>query len=76
MSENAASLRARFEKAGQGHLFAFWETLDAEARARLVAQVEEIDLEEIDHLVETLVRSEEGGSLSLEGGQWGRPNVS
>lgn len=53
--------------AGQGHLFAFWETLDAEARARLIAQAEEIDLAEIDHLVETLVRSEEGGALSLDG---------
>ena len=38
------TLRARFEGQGQGHVFRFWDQLDASARDRLARQTEAIDL--------------------------------
>lgn len=37
-------LRARFEACGQGHVFRFWDGLDADARGRLAAQAASFDL--------------------------------
>ena len=44
-----------FERAGQGHVFAFYSQLDAAAQQRLLAEAAEIDLAEVDHLNKTLV---------------------
>lgn len=52
---NAAELIAAFQRAGQGHVFAFWDRLDASARAALLAQAAEVDLAEIALLHRTLV---------------------
>jgi len=40
----------RFEKAGQGHVFRFWDRLDASARRALVEQAARIDLDELGRL--------------------------
>jgi len=37
-------IRAHFESHGQGQVFRFWDDLDAQARERLTAQAERIDL--------------------------------
>ncbi len=47
-----------FESRGQGQVFRFWDDLKEEERATLVSQAEEIDLDELDALVATLVKSE------------------
>ena len=54
-----ASARERAEAAGQGHLFAHWETLDAAGRERLLAEVGEIDFELVSALA-ALLRHESG----------------
>jgi UDP-N-acetylglucosamine/UDP-N-acetylgalactosamine diphosphorylase len=48
--------KERFEQAGQGQVFAFWEELDDAGRERLAADTRQIDLAEIDELVATLVK--------------------
>ena len=44
-----------FNKAGQGHVFAFFNELSAEQRQQLLEQAAEIDLAEIAHLNATLL---------------------
>lgn len=51
---------------GQGHLLRFWNDLNPEARARLVAEITAIDLERIDDLVRRLVHGVEAAQLDLE----------
>ncbi len=52
------SLVARLSKAGQEHLLRWWNDLDESARGRLVAEVEAIDLGELDALFHQLVHEE------------------
>lgn len=59
--------RARFEAAGQEQVFAFWKTLGADERERLIADTREIDLEEVDRLVATLVKGKGEAAHSLAG---------
>lgn len=47
-----------FESRGQSQVFRFWEALAEEEKAQLLAQADEIDLDEVDRLVETLVKVE------------------
>ena len=60
-----ADLRRKFADAGQGHVFRFWEELDESGRARLLRQLEEIDLAELHSLVETLVLAEPSAGEDL-----------
>ena len=48
-------LIASYRAAGQGQVFAFWDSLPARGRAQLVAQAGEIDLAELDRLNRSLV---------------------
>jgi UDP-N-acetylglucosamine/UDP-N-acetylgalactosamine diphosphorylase len=43
-SFDISALRARFDEHGQGHVFRFWDELDAAGRARLAQQAAAIDL--------------------------------
>jgi UDP-N-acetylglucosamine/UDP-N-acetylgalactosamine diphosphorylase len=43
-SHSPEALRAEYAACGQGHVFRFWDALDAEARRRLVRQAAGIDL--------------------------------
>ncbi|MEM9158952.1 MAG: UDPGP type 1 family protein [Verrucomicrobiota bacterium] len=52
------ALRERFEAHGQGHVFKYWGELDEAQQSALLAQAEEIDLDELDHLVRTLVKGD------------------
>lgn len=52
------TIKQRFEEHGQGHVFKYWEQLNDEERSSLLEQAEEIDLEELDELVSTLVKGD------------------
>ena len=61
-------LIAAYRAAGQGQVFAFWDSLDAGERAQLAAQAAEIDLAEIEQLNRTLVLKSAGGAgVNLDG---------
>lgn len=51
---------------GQGHLLRWWDDLDAKARATLAAEVRRLDLDQLDHLIETLVRTDAAGAPEVE----------
>jgi UDP-N-acetylglucosamine/UDP-N-acetylgalactosamine diphosphorylase len=58
----------KFQRAGQGQVFAFFDQLDAEGQKNLLAEAAEIDLAEVDHLVKTfLLKTEAGAALNLDG---------
>lgn len=50
-------IRSHYEKHGQGHVFAFADSLTDEEREELERQASEIDLRELANLTETLVRA-------------------
>ncbi len=56
------TLRENFEKHSQGHVFAFWDELDAAQKVALTAQLEQIDLDELDALIQTLVKNADAGA--------------
>jgi UDP-N-acetylglucosamine/UDP-N-acetylgalactosamine diphosphorylase len=67
MTPNHVELIESFHRAGQGQVFAFFDTLLPDARARLVAEASEIDLGEVDRLVRTLVSAGGAPAVDLEG---------
>lgn len=58
-------LRARFEACGQGHVFAFWERLDAAEREALVTQCAALDLERLVAAVERTEHAATGPEAKL-----------
>ena len=59
-------LIANYRNAGQGQVFAFWESLNANERAELAAQAAEVDLAEVDRLNRTLVFKTGGSGANLD----------
>ena len=47
---------ASFQRAGQGHVFAFYDQLSPDEQRQLVSQASEIDLREIERLTATLLK--------------------
>lgn len=66
-SEATQSLILSFEQAGQGQVFAFFDQLDADAQAQLLAQAATIDLAEVASLVAEHVLDSHDSALNLEG---------
>ena len=65
---NNDDLIAAYRAAGQGQVFAFWESLGAAERNELAAQAAEIDLAEIEQLNRTLVLKSAGAAgVNLDG---------
>ena len=60
------TLRARYEAAGQGHLFTFWPQLSETERATLAAQLEALDIERINRIYKKAISAEQGASTSGE----------
>ncbi len=60
-------LISRFQAAGQGQVFAFWNQLNGTQRAVLLAQAGEVDLGEVERLYRTLVATKSVAGVSLEG---------
>lgn len=52
VQESIDQLRERYAAFGQGHVFRFWDSLDAGARSALVAQARHIDLPELQRMHE------------------------
>ncbi len=52
---SSSPLIETFQQAGQGQVFAFYESLNATERAQLLAEAAEIDLAEVAHLTRTLL---------------------
>ncbi len=50
--------RTKFEQAGQGHVFKYFDSLSKNEQNALLAQLEMVDLDELDHLNKTLVFAE------------------
>jgi UDP-N-acetylglucosamine/UDP-N-acetylgalactosamine diphosphorylase len=67
MTQGHDELRESFRRAGQEQVFAFFERLSPEARARLDAEAAEIDLAEVDRLVRTLVAAGGAPAVELDG---------
>ncbi|MDI1337515.1 MAG: UDPGP type 1 family protein [Lacunisphaera sp.] len=59
---NNEQLIASYRDAGQGQVFAFWDSLAPAARNALAVQAREIDLAEVDRLNRTLVLKSAGGA--------------
>ncbi|MDF1752333.1 MAG: UDPGP type 1 family protein [Verrucomicrobiales bacterium] len=57
-------LQAKFQEAGQGHVFRFFDELTPEGQASLISQAEAIDLDELTGLIDTLVL---GGGENISG---------
>ncbi|MDF1860280.1 MAG: UDPGP type 1 family protein [Verrucomicrobiales bacterium] len=57
--------REHFEENDQGQVFAFYDSLSDEEKVNLDQQAAEIDLNELDRLVDTLVRHPGGGNESI-----------
>ncbi|MBN2068568.1 MAG: UDPGP type 1 family protein [Opitutales bacterium] len=64
---NESRLIADFAAAGQGHVFAFWDQLDANARQRLLADASEIDLQELEQLCAIHLDDSHSATLDLQG---------
>jgi UDP-N-acetylglucosamine/UDP-N-acetylgalactosamine diphosphorylase len=58
LSEPEPSLVARLARHGQEHLLRWWAELDEEGRARLAAEIETIDFDQLDGLIRHLVQGE------------------
>lgn len=54
-----------FRNAGQGHVFAYFETLDAAAKEALLAQAAEVDLAEIARLKTELIDQDAAAGVDL-----------
>ena len=67
MTGDPTGLIDSFRRAGQGQVFAFYDQLLPDARARLLSEAAEIDLGEVDRLVRTLVAGGEARAVDLEG---------
>ncbi|KAI0673774.1 nucleotide-diphospho-sugar transferase [Trametes maxima] len=52
------NLRQRYESAGQGHLFTFWDDLSESERDALRAQLEALDIERVNRIYNKAVSSE------------------
>ncbi|MEM8712956.1 MAG: UDPGP type 1 family protein [Planctomycetota bacterium] len=49
-SPSLDDLRNRYEEAGQGHVFRFWDSLDGEAKTRFAAELQAVDLDLVARL--------------------------
>lgn len=63
--EQTSDLKNAFEKAGQGHVFQYFDELEPAMQESLLAQTQQIDLSEVQMLVDTLVKNESGHGLDL-----------
>lgn len=53
------ALKQRYEKAGQSHLFAFWDALTAEQQSELAQQLDELDVSRVNQVFHTAIKADE-----------------
>lgn len=56
-------LQEAFEKAGQGHVFRYFDELEPEERSRLIDQASEVDLKELENLVLEHIKGQKKAGL-------------
>ncbi len=61
------SLIAKFQQAGQGQVFAFFDQLTPDEQRQLLAEAAEIDLDEVAHLTRTLLAKNGAAGVNLAG---------
>ncbi|MES2696705.1 MAG: hypothetical protein V4773_24770, partial [Verrucomicrobiota bacterium] len=66
-STTTLPLIKKFQRAGQGQVFAFFDQLKAAEKKRLLAEAAEIDLKEVAYLTDTLLKQKAAGGVDLEG---------
>lgn len=54
------ALKARYDAAGQGHLFTFYPTLAPADQAALLSQLAELDVERVNRIYHKAIESEQG----------------
>lgn len=59
---DAQILKNKFEAAGQGHVFKYFDKLSEGEKSALLAQLEQVDLAELDELNKELVFAEAKGA--------------
>jgi UDP-N-acetylglucosamine/UDP-N-acetylgalactosamine diphosphorylase len=57
----------KFQRAGQGQVFAFFDRLKPDEQKRLLDEAAEIDLGEVQHLTDTLLTKGAAAGVNLEG---------
>ena len=57
----------KFERAGQGQVFAYFDQLPPEGQRRLIDQAREIDLDEVAFLTRTLLANDAAAGVNLDG---------
>ncbi|KAJ7459110.1 nucleotide-diphospho-sugar transferase [Mycena galericulata] len=55
---SSSSLRSRYDAAGQGHLFKFWDTLSGSEQKALADQLEALDIERVNRIYKKAVAAE------------------
>lgn len=60
------TLRARYEAAGQGHLFTFWPQFSETERAELAAQLEALDIERVNRVYKKAISAEQSAATGEE----------
>ena len=60
------TLRARYDAAGQGHLFNFWPQLSETEKAALTAQLEALDIERVNRIYKKAISAEQGTDEAIE----------
>jgi UDP-N-acetylglucosamine/UDP-N-acetylgalactosamine diphosphorylase len=58
------ALRARYDAAGQGHLFTFWPQLPEPDRAALASQLEVLDIERVNRVYDKAVSTEKDAAAA------------
>lgn len=59
-------IRAKFDAAGQSHVFQFFDELSESQQNNLIDQAEKIDLNELQELIDTLVLKSESGDANFD----------
>jgi UDP-N-acetylglucosamine/UDP-N-acetylgalactosamine diphosphorylase len=67
MKESFLEEKVKFAASGQAQVFAHADRLDESSQAALAADASEIDLEEIQELVDTLVKGKSSEQISFDG---------
>ena len=54
-----ADIKARYDAAGQGHVFSFWDTLSADEQSSLLAQLSAFDPERVNEIYKAALKADE-----------------
>ncbi|PWN26814.1 nucleotide-diphospho-sugar transferase [Jaminaea rosea] len=74
---DVGALRNKYEKAGQEHLFAFWDEISPEEQGNLAKQLSQLDVERVNAIYKRAVQGEkEAAELAKQSAKLGPPPAS